>query len=195
MPSSAANNFGLKANPASKYYLTNGDLLPEVIKSKELGKMTDKLARMLMLLVDRYSRRPNFNGYSFKQDMVSEALVNLVQNALKFDPAKSSNPFAFYTTAIHHSFLQYMNGEKKQRNIRDSLLIEAGENPSYNFESEERRGAKNSDDAPDYVEHEPRAFNEELEELKKEIDDLRNKSLEEVREADQPHVKEDLLQY
>ena len=191
----AENNFGLKANPNSKYYLTNSDLLPEVIKSKELGRMTDKLARMLMLLVERYSRRPNFNGYSFKQDMVSEALVNLCQNALKFDPAKSSNPFAFYTTAIHHSFLQYMNGEKKQRNIRDSLLIEAGENPSYNFESEERRGVKNSDDATDYVEHEPRAFNEELEELKKEIDELRHKSLEESKDADEPHVKEELFQY
>jgi DNA-directed RNA polymerase specialized sigma24 family protein len=96
--------------------------------------MTDQLARMLMLLVDRYSRSPQFNRYSFKEDMKSEAILNLCNNALKFDPARSSNPFAFYTTAIRHSFLQYLNHEKKQRIVRDTLLVENGETPSYNFQ-------------------------------------------------------------
>jgi DNA-directed RNA polymerase specialized sigma24 family protein len=96
--------------------------------------MTDQLARMLMLLVDRYSRSPQFNRYSFKEDMKSEAILNLCNNALKFDPAKSSNPFAFYTTAIRNSFLQYLNHEKKQRIVRDTLLVENGETPSYSFQ-------------------------------------------------------------
>lgn len=116
-----------------KYYLTNQDLLPAVIDAKSKGFLTDKLARMLMLLTDRYSRRSNFSGYSFREDMVSSALTNLCQNALKFDPEKSSNPFAFYTTAIHNSFLQYMMGEKKHRYIRDTLLIQAGCDASFTF--------------------------------------------------------------
>lgn len=88
-----------------------------------------------MLLVDRYSRSPKFNRYSFREDMKSEAIINLACNAaLKFNPEKSSNPFAFYTTVIHHSFLQFLNAEKKQRNIRDMLLVEAGENPSFNYQ-------------------------------------------------------------
>ena len=117
-----------------KYYLTNADLLPEVIKSKNLGKMTERLAAMLMMLVNKYSLRPNFVGYSYRNDMCSTAIVNLVQNALKFDPEKSSNPFAFYTTAIHRSFLQYMEYEKKHRYIRDSLLVDQGFDPSFNFD-------------------------------------------------------------
>jgi len=125
-----------------KYYLTNADLLPAVLEAKERGKMTDKLARMLMLLTDRYSRKANFNGYSFREDMVSAALVNLVQNALKFNPEKSSNPFAFYTTSIKNSFLQYMLDEKKERFIRDTLLTEAGQDASYSFMESNR----NSDD-------------------------------------------------
>jgi DNA-directed RNA polymerase specialized sigma24 family protein len=127
----------------AKYYLTNADLLPAVLDAKKHGKITDKLARMLMLLTDRYSRKANFNGYSFREDMVSAALINLVQNALKFNPEKSSNPFAFYTTAIKNSFLQYMLDEKKQRFIRDTLLVEAGQDASHSF----MQSTSNSDDA------------------------------------------------
>lgn len=121
------------ASNKGKYYLTNNDLLPAVIESKDKGFITDKLARMLMLLTDRYSRRANFVGYSYREDMVSSALTNLCQNALKFDPEKSKNPFAFYTTAIHHSFLQFMMDEKKQHYIRDTMLVDNGQSPSNNF--------------------------------------------------------------
>lgn len=121
-----------------KYYLTNATLLPEVIKCRKAGKISNELAKMLMLLTDRYSKSSKFGGYTFREDMVSEALINLCQNALKFDPEKSSNPFAFYTTSIHHSFLQFLNNEKKHRNIRDRMLIELGENPSFNYMAENK---------------------------------------------------------
>lgn len=125
--------FGTDVNKKAKYYLTNADLLPAVLEAKEQGRLTNKLARMLMLLTDRYSRKANFNGYSFREDMVSVALVNLCQNALKFNPEKSSNPFAFYTTAIKNSFLQYIIDEQYQRDVRDSLLVENGREASYSY--------------------------------------------------------------
>lgn len=120
----------------SKYYLTNSKLLPEVIKAKSLGRLTEDLAKMLMMLTRKYAMRPCFSRYTYREDMISEALANLCQNALKFNPEKSDNPFAFYTTCINHSFLQFLNTEKKHRRIRDQLLIDMGENPSYNFNDE-----------------------------------------------------------
>lgn len=120
----------------AKYYLTNARLLPEVIRSKELGRLTDELAEMLMMLTRKYAMRPCFSGYTYREDMVSEALANLCQNALKFNPEKSDNPFSFYTSCINNSFLQFLNIEKKHRRIRDQLLIDMGENPSYNFQEE-----------------------------------------------------------
>ena len=123
----------------AKYYLTNSRLLPEVIKSKEEGRMSDELAKMLMLLTRKYAMRPCFSGYTYREDMISEALANLCQNALKFNPEKSDNPFAFYTSCINHSFLQFLNIEKKHRRIRDQLLIDLGENPSYNFSDEVKK--------------------------------------------------------
>lgn len=127
-----------KSTSTKGHYITNAVLLPEVIRAKSLGRVTDELAHMLMMIAERYSRKSNFAGYSFREDMVSAALVNLCNSALKFDPAKSSNPFSFYTTAIHNSFLPYMAHEKKHRNIRDTLLVDAGANPSFNFLEKEK---------------------------------------------------------
>ena len=122
-----------KSTSTKGHYVTNAVLLPAVIEAKEQNKVTDKLIRMIWMIAERYSRKGNFIGYSFRSDMVSAAVMNLCNNALKFNPEKGSNPFSFYTTAIHNSFLQYMADEKKHRNIRDALLIDAGSNPSFNF--------------------------------------------------------------
>ena len=122
-----------KSTTTKGHYVTNAVLLPAVIEAKALGKVTDKLIRMIQMIAERYSRKANFIGYSFREDMVSAAVMNLCNNALKFNPDKSNNPFSYYTTGIHNSFLQYLADEKKHRNIRDALLIDAGSNPSYNF--------------------------------------------------------------
>lgn len=139
-----------KSTSTKGHYVTNSQLLPAVIEAKQLGYVTDKLISMIMKIAERYSHKHNFVGYSFREDMVCAAVMNLCNNALKFNPEKSSNPFSFYTTAIHNSFLQYMADEKKHRNIRDALLLDAGANPSFNFlEREKDESAdeiKDSDD-------------------------------------------------
>ncbi len=132
-------------NPKAKYYLTNADLLPEVIICKGTGVISKRLAQMLLLLSDRYSRKFNFNGYTFREDMVSAAVLNLMQNALKFNPEASSNPFAYYTQAIHRSFLQYIEMESKHRHIRDQLLVDCGMEASHGY-----RGHDYNSDNGDY---------------------------------------------
>lgn len=130
----------------AKYYLTNSKLLPAVIRAKAEGKLTNELAEMLVMLAKKYSMKPCFSGYTYREDMVAEALANLCQNALKFNPERSDNPFAFYTTCITNSFLHILKNEKKHRRIRDQFLIEMGENPSFNFlEEAKNHGVDQSD--------------------------------------------------
>lgn len=134
-----------KSTSTKGHYVTNAQLLAEIQACKTAGKLSNKLAGYLNLIAERYSYSPSFGGYSFREDMVSFAVVNLVANWHKFDPAKSDNPFAFYTTAVYRSFLQYLADEKKQRDIRDELLVDAGANPSFSFQ-ERSKGGKTSDD-------------------------------------------------
>jgi len=133
-----------KSTSTRGHYVTNAQLLVAISEAKALGKLTDVLAKYLHMIAERYSYSSSFGGYSFREDMVSFAMVNLVQNWHKFDPTKSENPFAFYTTAVYRSFLQYLADEKKQRDIRDELLVDAGANPSFSFQ--ERSKGKTSDE-------------------------------------------------
>lgn len=97
----------------------------------EHGTMTNKLAKSFMLLVERYSMRFNWRGYTYVDEMRSQALLQLSQIGLQFDESKSQNPFAYYTAAIDNSFTRILNIEKKNQMIRDDLLIEYGSNPSF----------------------------------------------------------------
>lgn len=122
-----------EANPKAKKYVTNADLMPALMEAKELGELTPKLAKMLHLIAERYSFHPWFKNYSFREDMVSEATVNLCKNWYKFDETKGSNPFSYWTTACYRSFLSYLDHERGQRDIKDELLVQAGANPSWSY--------------------------------------------------------------
>ena len=95
------------------------------------GKVTNKLAMMFMKLCQRYGSRGNWRGYTYNDEMQSQALLQLSQIGLQFDESKSANPFAYYTAAITNSFTRILNVEKKHQSLRDDLLQEAGVNPSY----------------------------------------------------------------
>lgn len=118
---------------SSKNYLTNPELLEELKKCKAQGKMTNAFANMMILLCDRYASRGNFAAYTYIDDMKNYAMLNIVKNWASFNEERSSNPFAYYTQYIKNSFRQYLNNEKKQRDIRDSLLINHGLDPSFTY--------------------------------------------------------------
>lgn len=114
-------------------YINNKDMLAELIKSKKNGKLTNELSNMIMMLTKKYSQHPWFINYSYIDDMCSFALLTVVKMWNNFDPEKGSNAFAYFTQIIKRAFYQYKIQEKKHRNIRDKLLIQNGENPSFTY--------------------------------------------------------------
>lgn len=99
--------------------------------SKDHGAMTKKLAHMFMKLCERYATRSNWRGYTYNDEMRSQALLQLSQIGLQFDESKSQNPFAYYTAAITNSFTRVLNVEKRNQNLRDDILEQNGLMPSY----------------------------------------------------------------
>jgi len=99
--------------------------------SRDHGAMTKKLAHMFMKLCERYATRSNWRGYTYNDEMRSQALLQLSQIGLQFDESKSQNPFAYYTAAITNSFTRVLNIEKRNQNIRDDILEMNNLNPSY----------------------------------------------------------------
>ena len=103
------------------------------------GKITNSLAMMFMKLCERYGTRANWRGYTYNDEMQSQALMQLSQIGLQFDESKSENPFAYYTAAITNSFTRILNIEKKNQSIRDDILEYNNMNPSYTRQGERER--------------------------------------------------------
>ena len=107
-----------------------GDLIKGQF-NRDHGTMTRTLAHMFMKLFERYATRSNWRGYTYNDEMRSQALLQLSQIGLQFDESKSQNPFAYYTAAITNSFTRVLNIEKRNQNLRDDILEMNGLTPSY----------------------------------------------------------------
>jgi hypothetical protein len=130
--------------PPFFHYSVTEDLVPVVIGkshwkgdleagafTKDHGNMTATLAHMFIKLCERYATRSNWRGYTYNDEMRSQALLQLSQIGLQFDESKSDNPFAYYTAAITNSFTRVLNIEKRNQNIRDDILEMNNYAPSY----------------------------------------------------------------
>jgi hypothetical protein len=99
--------------------------------NKDHGNLTNKLARMYMMLCEKYAMKFNWRGYTYNDEMKASAILQLTYVGLRFNEAKSANPFAYYTAAITNSFCRVLNTEKRNQNIRDDILEMNGLNPSF----------------------------------------------------------------
>lgn len=176
-----------------KNYLNNADILIELRKCHENGRLTEEMGRMFLSLVKRYASIPRFSGYSYNDDMQSFALLTLVKVWRGFNADKYNNPFAYFTQIVHNAFHQLDNQERRQRDIRDAVLVDQGKNPSFNY-SERANYNDDSGDSygdVDYMEvHDLDVkIDPDVEEIVEEIKALQVKS-EESPEPDVPVVKE-----
>jgi hypothetical protein len=104
--------------------------------SKDHGKITDKLARMYIMLCEKYAMKFNWRGYTYNDEMRGAAILQLTYVGLRFNEAKSANPFAYYTAAITNSFCRVLNTEKRVQHIRDDILEANGLAPSWTRQGE-----------------------------------------------------------
>jgi hypothetical protein len=99
--------------------------------SKDHGQITNKLAKMYIMMCEKYAMKFNWRGYTYNDEMRNSAILQLTYVGLRFNEAKSANPFAYYTAAITNSFCRVLNTEKRNQNIRDDILEMNGLNPSW----------------------------------------------------------------
>lgn len=138
-PKNEADNY-VKLNflPYKHYIIENGES-KEVGRSHskkgkfsmEHGSITNKLAKIFILMTNKYAQRSNWRGYTYLDEMKGQALLQLSQMGLQFDEMQSDNPFSYYTMSLQNSFTRVLNLEKKNQELRDDLLIDSGASPSF----------------------------------------------------------------
>ncbi len=103
------------------------------MKKIPLSPLPATIGTKIYEIVNRYSYRPNFINYTYKDKMVSEALFTCIRYANRFSPEISDNPFAYFTRIAWSSFLKCLNEEKKESMIKNELYnIDRMENNKIN---------------------------------------------------------------
>jgi hypothetical protein len=94
----------------------------QVSKAKKEGLpkpyISEYVGKCILDIAERLSRKPNFAGYSYREDMVGSAIENVLTYIDNFNPKKSKNVFAYFTQIIYWAFLRKIAFEKKQQVIR-----------------------------------------------------------------------------
>lgn len=85
-----------------------------VRQKKPKPPIPDYVGECFLLIATRLSFKPNFCAYSYREDMVMEAVENCLQYLDDFDPEKSSNPFGYFTQVIYFAFIRRIQREKRQ---------------------------------------------------------------------------------
>jgi len=114
---------------SKKHYVNNGDFLIALVDyhercalAKENGKedppIPNYVGECFLKIAEHLSRKPNFISYSFRDEMIADGIENCIQYFRNFDPAKSKNPFAYFTQIIYFAFLRRITKEKKQLYVK-----------------------------------------------------------------------------
>ena len=129
------------AKRKTRNYVNNADLLAALIayqktcrEAEDAGddrpRVPDYIGTCIYQIATRLATKPNFSGYSYKEDMISDGIENCLLYINNFNPEKSQNPFAYFTQIIWYAFLRRIQKEKKQMYIRfksSQAMIAAGE--------------------------------------------------------------------
>jgi DNA-directed RNA polymerase specialized sigma24 family protein len=113
----------------TKHYVNNADFLAALIayrekcdiaktENKEDPQIPNYIGECFYKIADHLSRKPNFISYSFRDEMVADGIENCLMYFRNFDPAKSTNPFAYFTQIIYYAFLRRIMKEKKQLYVK-----------------------------------------------------------------------------
>ena len=73
--------------------------------------MPNSIAVAIMQICKNLARLGRFSGYTWKDDMIQEAIYDCLNGARNFNPQKTNNPFAYFTQIAYNAFRRYLNNE------------------------------------------------------------------------------------
>lgn len=109
--------------------INNKKLYKEIKKYKEKLKecpdikIPDYIQICFYIMANKISYQRNFIRYTYRTDMISEAMIICLKYVATFDCEKSKNPYSYFNQAINNSFVQFIQKEKKQSIIKNEMLI------------------------------------------------------------------------
>lgn len=138
---------------AKAHYINNKDFLEKISEYKEKvelskkenkkkPKLPDYVGECFMKIAENLSHKPNFLSYTFRDEMIGDAIENCLMYVDNFDPKKSNNPFAYFTQITYYAFLRRIQKEKKQLYVKYKSTEIAGVLDEFDLNENEEGGGQ-----------------------------------------------------
>ena len=91
----------------------------------------DYIAQCFLRIAEGLSHKSNFIRYTYREEMVMDAVENCLKAILNYDIAAATrtgkpNAFAYFTQITWYAFLRRIAKEKKQQDIKMKYLTKSG---------------------------------------------------------------------
>ena len=91
----------------------------------EKPRMSEYIGGCIYKISTRLSTRPNFINYTYRDEMICDAIENCIKYLGNFNTEKSNNAFAYVTQICYYAFLRRIQKEKKQVFIKQKQIMES----------------------------------------------------------------------
>ena len=156
--------------------------------------MSNYIGECFVKIANHLAYKSNFVNYTFREEMILDGIENCITYINNFDPAKSSNPFAYFTQITYYAFLRRIQKEKKQldakyryiqsldlQTMMDELASDGG-SPEYleymkrQIDEANKQDEKFANEGKNIPKRRPKYFNDKelLEVAKEKIDALKD---------------------
>ena len=106
---------------------------------KDEPKITNYIGTCFLKIAEGLSHKPNFFSYTYREEMVMDAVENSIKAIMNYDIKKATrtglpNAFAYFTQISYYAFLRRIAKEKKQQEIKERYIDFAGADAFADFE-------------------------------------------------------------
>lgn len=117
----------------------------DIAEGKEPRPLTNYIGECFLKICYGLSKSPNFVKYTYRDDMVMDAVENCIKaaNNYNFDaPTRTgaANAFSYFTQISYYAFLRRIAKEKKQRAIKQSLIEQGNIGTFAEFDEHSNNG-------------------------------------------------------
>lgn len=111
-----------------KHYVNNKEFyfeMKQYIEKKRNNPETrvpNSIGSKIIKICTRLAFRPNFINYTYKEEMIGDAIENCIAYIDNFNPDKSNNPFSYFTQIAYFAYLRRIEKEKKGTKIKAKFV-------------------------------------------------------------------------
>lgn len=93
---------------------------------EEYPRIPNSIGQKIWLVAHNLAYKPNFINYTFKEEMIGDAIENSIRYIKNFNPDKYNNAHAYFTTISWQAFVRRIQKEDKQFRTKVKYVMNMG---------------------------------------------------------------------